>query len=90
LSVFAIMLVSASLCVGQVREANEPVDYFTGELGLRYENVWINQDGKLNHFGKSPTHAVYEYDAKVSKFERAWWLAPGLGAALTIGGVSTP
>jgi hypothetical protein len=38
------MLVYASICVGQGRDANEPVDYFRGDLGLRYENFWVNKD----------------------------------------------
>jgi hypothetical protein len=38
------MLVYASICVGQGRDANEPVDYFRGDLGLRYENFWIDKD----------------------------------------------
>lgn len=44
LSIVAITLVFASLCVGQARDANQPVDYFKGDLGLRYEHFLMNKD----------------------------------------------
>ena len=44
LSALAILFFLASPGVGQAQEGNEPVDYFTGELGLRYENFLINKD----------------------------------------------
>jgi len=38
------MFVFAVPGFGQVRDANAPTDYLTGELGFRYDNVWTNKD----------------------------------------------